>query len=185
MTFVSRILSVLAFCVAGACGSFGDGNTDGKTDAEPVKDGGATPADADATSPDASAPIATIRCGTIACPASTKCCLPLESESPSCVDRSAVCGAKFGELLCSSAAGCSAGEVCCVSAERNDGQTAFDIARSYCVAASACPDGNLQRSLCDLGEAAQCPGKSCKPYLHDTNGPQELDINPPGYATCQ
>lgn len=183
MVPLSRILSVVSFGLAGACGSFGDGNPSSEP---PQADAGATSPDADAQSPDAGTTTAPIRCGDVACPASTKCCLPLETDSPKCVDRSAVCGAKFGELLCSSAAGCKSGEVCCVSAERNAGQTGFDVTRSYCVVASACPDGNLQHSLCDLGDGAQCPGKACKPYVHDINDVnQDLDINPSGYATCQ
>jgi hypothetical protein len=166
-----------------ACGAFGSGDTGN----EPPADAGVTKAaDADATTSDGGSPITTpIRCGTITCPATTKCCLPLEGDSPSCIDRTAVCGARFGELLCSGGAGCETGSVCCVSAERNSGQTGFDIVRSYCVTASACPDGNLQHSLCDLGEAAQCPGKACKPYRVDSNGPQSLDVNPTSYATCQ
>ena len=103
------------------------------------------------------------------------------------MDRGAVCGSDFGELLCSSPAACKGGETCCVTAERNGGQTAYDIARSFCVAASACPDGQLQHALCELGASEQCAGgKACKPYLRDSSDePQELDVNPAGYATCQ
>lgn len=177
----SRPFALLCLLVAGACNSFA---ADPAPDAKSRTDAG----DASATDAgDASlAPMATIRCGAIACPATTKCCLPLDQGDASCVDRNAVCAPGFAELLCSSPSACQPDEACCVTAQRNEGQTAFDIARSFCVAASACPDQNLQRSLCDLGVSAHCPGKACKPYTHDIDEQmQDLPLNPAGYATCQ
>jgi hypothetical protein len=181
-----RPFAVVLLSVVGACGSFGEDDSGGDTNAPD----GAPPADG-ATAADGStvkdgSTTATIRCGNVACPASKKCCLPLDTGNAGCVDRGAVCGAGFGELLCSSPAVCNANEVCCVTVERNSGQVAFDITRSFCVAATACPDQKLQHSLCDLGSSDQCPGKACKPYVHDINDQQQdLDVNPSGYATCQ
>jgi len=180
---VSFVLAVVA------CGSFGEDETEGTPqppDAAGATDASDGSATTEASAPADSGPPATIRCGTIGCAATTKCCLPLADKEPHCVDRGAVCGAGFAELLCSSPAACGAGEVCCVTAVRNAGQTEFDLSRSFCVAAAGCPDGNLQRALCDLGSSTQCPGKACKPYLRDVNElKQNLDVNPTGYATCQ
>lgn len=158
-----------------ACGAFGADSTPGGGDTN----------DAQPSAADAGSSTATIRCGSIACGATQKCCLPADDSDAGCIDRGAICAAGLGELLCSSPTSCKSGDVCCVTAKRNAGQTGFDIDRAFCVAASACPDGNLQRSLCELGAADQCPGRACKPYLHDTNGPQDLEISPAGYATCQ
>jgi hypothetical protein len=178
--------------VAGACNAFGsDPSADGKSMPD-ATDGGGGGGDSGASGDagdagDAGlATTATIRCGTIACPASTKCCLPLEQGDAGCVDRNAVCGNGFAELLCSSPSACQPNEACCVASQRNSGQTAFDIARSFCVTESACPDQNLQRSLCDLGASSQCPNRACKPYVHDIDDTmQDLPLNPTGYATCQ
>lgn len=176
--------------IVAACGAFGE---DGPTGSSESPDAGAD-AEADAgdaaTTADGPASHAPTRCGEISCPAGTKCCLPLDrgepSAAPRCVERSAVCGADYGELLCSSPDSCKTGEVCCVTAERNGGQTAFDIKRSFCVSAAACPDQDLQHSMCELGVAEHCPGKACKPYLTDVNDAQQsLGVNPSGYATCQ
>jgi hypothetical protein len=190
MAFLRRLVSVFTLSAAAACGAF---TADEKThDPLPTDDGGARdaatppPGDGSATPVDGGPPTnATIRCGTAACPSTQKCCLPLGEGAPSCVRRDAVCPAEHGELLCSNPLPCNAGEVCCVTAERNAGQTSFDISRSFCLQASACQDQNLQHSMCDLG-TNQCPGKACKPYLRDTNDAmQDLDVNPTGYATCQ
>jgi hypothetical protein len=174
------IACACAFAWLAACGAFG---SDTPTSGAEMPDARASAADA----AEGGSTTARIRCGSAACAATQKCCLPADGRDAGCVERSGVCAAGLGELLCSSPAACNSGEVCCVTSQRNGGQTGFDITRSFCVAASACPDQKLQRSLCDLGTADQCPaGKACKPYLRDVNDlNQDLDINPAGYATCQ
>jgi hypothetical protein len=177
----------VAFASAGlgACSSFsGDGGSSGGADGAAAADDAAASDARDETSPPSTTPT---RCGdSVSCPAASKCCLPLDDSAASCVAPATPCGAAHGELLCSSAAGCSAGQVCCVNAERNAGQTEFDILTSYCVAANACPDQDLQRRLCDLGSSNQCaPGLSCKPYKTDTENGEQKPVNPLGYATCQ
>ncbi len=87
MGTVTRVLLVLSLCAGSACDSFGNGQPKD----EPA-DGGAASPDADATSPDADATspdadatsTVPIRCATISCPGSEKCCLPLDSSVPSC-----------------------------------------------------------------------------------------------------
>ena len=127
-----------------------------------------------------------LRCGGIACTTPQKCCLPNASDrSPECVSSNQVCGMGVGELLCSDSAACPSGNVCCLSAERNGGQTGFYISRTYCTASAACSDGPLQHVACRL-DSPQCPARTnCKPYRSDTNGPQTLPVDSEGYATCQ
>ncbi len=179
MALPSRIVSFLAlgaFSVISACGSFG---STGKGE-EP--DGG----QADAAATTDAAITAPIRCAETMCAATTKCCLPLEGGQPSCVERNAGCPNGFGELRCSSAAGCATGEVCCLNAKRDSGQQGFGIAQAFCVTASKCPDGDLQHSLCDLGDRTQCSGgKACLGYLEDTEGTETKKVNTTGYGTCQ
>jgi hypothetical protein len=150
----------------------------------------------DATTPDAAAPDATageggvashvIRCGGSSCNTPAKCCLPFYAGDAGCVPALDVCGTDIGELLCSDRDACQNGDVCCLSAARNSGQTGFVIASTFCVAESACADGPLMHSACRLGAPNQCgAGKNCKPYVDDTNGTQPLPVDTPGYATCQ
>lgn len=181
-------LLVGAFAGVGACSSFDeDASSSSGSSGAAVPEAGPGDAAAAGEAGDAGVtPPASIRCGDTVCPSTRKCCLPLEKGDAGCVERSAVCGAGFGELTCSDPTACGAGEVCCVAAERNAGQTGFDIKRAFCVAASACPDQNLQHALCELGVSAHCPGRACKPYTDDVNDlKQNLSVNPTGYATCQ
>jgi hypothetical protein len=179
---IAIVASAALASVAVACGAF---SSEPPQPPAPLAD--AAPAPAPDAGPDAPAATVPIRCGYRTCPADGVCCLPLDRDlDAGCIERGAVCGPRHGELRCSDPTACGAGEVCCVTATRGAGQQTFEITRSFCVAAAACPDAELQHQLCALGEGAQCPGRACKPYLRDVNGQkQDLDVVPTGYAICQ
>jgi hypothetical protein len=176
------VVVVLAASAVAACGAFGSGSG-GSSGSSVVEDAGTT--DAGGSSPDAAQ--APILCGEILCQApAEQCCLPLAVGDAGCVKRGTPCPAQFGTLQCSSPASCKAGEVCCVVPERNGGQTAYDLTRSFCSPAASCPDQPLQRQLCDQGANEQCPARACKPYLHDVSDQQDdKPVNPTSYYTCQ
>jgi hypothetical protein len=144
-----------------------------------VEDGSAPVVDDDAGT-------ATIRCGSVMCSAPEKCCLPYEKDDPACKSLKAPCGTNVGELRCSDPSACETSAVCCLTAERKKGQSGFVIARTFCTRPSECVDGEKQHVACLLGSTKQCaPGKSCKPYLEDSDGDRTLDVDTKGYATCQ
>jgi hypothetical protein len=181
--------------VVAACTSFS-----GQSDPAPASGDAAATSDAaaspDAAAPDAAAPDAAtdeggvtshiIRCGGSSCNTPEKCCLPFYAGDAGCVPSPNVCGTDIGELLCSDRDACQAGEVCCLKADLNSGQTGYVIASTFCVAESACADGPLVHAACRLGAQNHCGiNKSCMPYVKDTNGSQPLPVDTAGYATCQ
>jgi len=186
MNGVRGRVGVIGLLVVAACGSLTGSSDDPAPPPATVPDASADGgiAAADAGTDAAPAPIL---CGTVLCQApAEQCCLPLDQGSARCVARGTPCPTGFGTLQCSSPTSCKTGEVCCVVPERNAGQTAYDLARSFCSPAASCPDGPLQRQLCDQGANEQCPGRACKPYLHDVDDTQdEKPVNPTSYYTCQ
>jgi hypothetical protein len=171
-----------------ACTAFsGQSDPAGATDAAAPPDEASLEAASPEAAPNESGVVAhIIRCGGSSCSTPEKCCLPFYAGDAGCIPGPNVCGNDIGELLCSDRDACQAGEVCCLSAARNSGQTGYVIANTFCVAESACVDGPLVHVACSLSAPTPCGGgKNCKPYDTDTNGTQPMNVDTRGYATCQ